>query len=164
MTACTPGSAPSLTLGNEYGDTLPSLMPSGQEKEWKYSTAIDWTRCLLLNLVLDAVREDARRPEFTENLSRTIVVEGGPTKLECKLSGKPVPEVRWLKDRRPLGDDVSYEMACEEDELHTLCISATYAEHAGWYSCVARNDVGTAITEAKLTVERMYYFHHHTVM
>jgi len=81
------------------------------------------------------------------------VVEGGPTKLECKVTGRPVPGVRWLKDRRPLGDDVSYETSCEEEELYTLCISATYAEHAGWYSCVARNDVGTAITEAKLTVE-----------
>jgi len=106
--------------------------------------------------MLDAVRDGARRPEITQNLSRTIVVEGGPTKLECKVSGTPVPDVRWLKDRRSLGDDVSYEMTCEEDELYTLCISATYAEHAGWYSCVARNDVGTAITEAKLTVERMY--------
>jgi len=69
------------------------------------------------------------------------------------VTGRPVPEVRWLKDRRPLGDDVSYETSCEEEELYTLCVSATYAEHAGWYSCVARNDVGTAITEAKLTVE-----------
>ena len=69
------------------------------------------------------------------------------------MTGRPVPEVRWLKDRRPLGDDVSYETSCEEEELYTLCVSATYAEHAGWYSCVARNDVGTAITEAKLTVE-----------
>jgi len=102
------------------------------------------------------VQEGARRPEFTQNLSRTIVVEGGPTKLECKVTGKPAPDVRWLKDRRSLGDDVSYEMTCEEDELYTLCISATYAEYAGWYSCVARNDVGTAITEAKLTVERMF--------
>jgi len=106
-------------------------------------------------MVLDAVREGARRPEFSQNLSRTIVVEGGPTKLECKVSGRPAPDVRWLKDRRSLGDDVSYEMTCEEDELYTLCISATYAEHAGWYSCVARNDVGTAISEAKLTVESM---------
>jgi len=103
---------------------------------------------------IDSVREGARRPEFSQNLSRTIVVEGGPTKLECKVSGNPVPDVRWLKNRRSLGDDVSYESTCEEGELYTLSISCTYAEHAGWYSCVARNDVGTAISEAKLSVER----------
>jgi len=104
--------------------------------------------------VLDAVREGARRPEFSQNLSRTIVVEGGPTRLECKVFGHPAPDVRWLKERRSLGDDVSYEATCEEGELFALCIGATYAEHAGWYSCVAKNDVGTAISEAKLTVER----------
>jgi len=117
--------------------------------------------CLPINCICccctEAVREGARRPEITQNLSRTVVVEGGPTKLECKVTGWPVPEIYWLKDRRSLGDDVSYEMTSEEDELYTLCVSATYAEHAGWYSCVARNDVGTAITEAKLTVERMYH-------
>jgi len=107
-------------------------------------------------LRIDAVKESDQRPEFTQNLSRTIVVEGNPTRLECKVTGKPVPEVQWLKDRRSLGDDVSYEMICEEDELYTLSISATYSEHAGWYTCVARNDVGTALSEAKLTVERMY--------
>ena len=103
------------------------------------------------------MREGARRPEFSQHLSRTIVLEGAPTRLECKVSGCPAPEVRWLKDRRSLGDDVSYEATCEEAELYALCVGATYSEHAGWYSCVARNDVGTAVSEAKLTVERAYH-------
>ena len=100
------------------------------------------------------MREGARRPEFSQHLSRTVVVEGGVAKLECKVSGNPAPAVRWLKERRALGDDLSYAAACEEGELYSLCISATYAEHAGWYACVATNDVGTAISEARLTVER----------
>ena len=29
LTACTPGSAPGPTLGNEYGKTLPLSMPAG---------------------------------------------------------------------------------------------------------------------------------------
>jgi len=30
LTACTPGSAPGSTLGNEYGKTLPFLMPKSR--------------------------------------------------------------------------------------------------------------------------------------
>jgi Immunoglobulin I-set domain len=59
-----------------------------------------------------------------------------------------------LKGRRPLGDDVTYEISCEEKELYTLTIDSAFSEHAGWFTCMAANAAGTALTEAKLTVER----------
>lgn len=51
-------------------------------------------------------------------------------------------------------DDQFYQISSEEMEFHTLYIPATYAEHAGWYTCLAKNAAGSQISEARLTVER----------
>lgn len=49
-------------------------------------------------------------------------------------------------------------------EFHTLNIPATYAEHAGWYMCMAKNAAGSQISETQLIVESnllslLFYFH-----
>lgn len=73
--------------------------------------------------------------------------------LNCHQSFVRLCDCR-LKGRRPLGDDVTYEITCEEKELYALTIDSTFSEHAGWFTCMATNAAGTALTEAKLTVER----------
>ena len=62
------------------------------------------------------------------------------------------------KNRRLIGDDPFYMLSCEEREVHSMYIPATYTEHAGWYTCQARNSAGSATTEAKLFVESMSLF------
>jgi len=50
----------------------------------------------LLYNTLDEVPAGSHCPEFSQTLAKTIVVEGGPSRLECKLTGTPLPEVQWL--------------------------------------------------------------------
>lgn len=64
------------------------------------STAVTGMTVVLKYVILswlstDVVSEGHRRPEFTQTLSRTIVVEGGTAKFECKVSGNPQPEIQW---------------------------------------------------------------------
>lgn len=48
------------------------------------------------------VEEREKRPEFVASLQSQTVVEGFPVKMEVKTSGKPTPELQWLRN----GDEV----------------------------------------------------------
>lgn len=58
-----------------------------------------------------------------------------------------------LKNRRPLDDDMSYEMFTDDNGSHCLLIHEVYQQHAAYYTCMAVNEAGSTITEAQLTVE-----------
>jgi hypothetical protein len=62
----------------------------------KFETkALRCATVLSVMLPTDVVAEEHRRPEFTQALSRAIVVEGAPAKFECKVTGSPQPEIQW---------------------------------------------------------------------
>jgi len=44
------------------------------------------------------VEEREKRPEFVTNLQPQTAVEGFPVKMEVKTTGKPTPELKWLRD------------------------------------------------------------------
>jgi hypothetical protein len=44
------------------------------------------------------VEEREKRPEFIASLQPQTAVEGFPVKMEVKTTGKPTPELKWLRD------------------------------------------------------------------
>ena len=85
-------------------------------------------------------------PSFIEKIQDAKVVEGESVKLEGKVTGHPKPEISWLKDGKVVKPDDRVSLY-EKDGRTMLEISE--AE----YTCIAKNDLGTAETLAELLVD-----------
>ena len=79
------------------------------------------------------------------------MVEGEPATLECELKGEPQPDIEWVKD----GESVkaSRRVKMEFDgRLSSLTFKASELDDEGEYKCVARNELGSASSQAELLV------------
>ena len=85
------------------------------------------------------------QPQFVqdESISPFEVTPQGDVKLKAKVSGEPVPEVVWTKDKRPIKPSRYIDVASDADE-HILTIKRPTPADRGVYECVATNDNGTA--------------------
>lgn len=54
-----------------------------------------------------SVTQPMEEPKFSSLLRSTKAVEGSPTKLEGKMVGHPVPEIKWLKNDQEFVPDGS---------------------------------------------------------
>lgn len=103
--------------------------------------------------------ESDTQPSFTFLLRPRVMQSRDTCKLLCCLSGKPVPTVKWYKDRRELS---KYEYAMtHSDGVVTMEIIDCKPEDSGKYRCVATNEHGTdetscvVIVEGKLLISRI---------
>lgn len=109
------------------------------------------TACQLT--VTDPEGLDIVAPKFLEPLMDVCVLEGHELILECKVSGKPLPQITWYKD--------GLELFLENRMLHytdrkgvcRLNIMRVHGGDAGRYSCEAANKAGKDFThcEVRLT-------------
>ncbi|XP_025833492.1 twitchin isoform X4 [Agrilus planipennis] len=90
-------------------------------------------------------------PSFTFLLRPRVMQERDTCKLLCCLSGKPVPTVKWYKDKRELSK-YDYSMT-HSDGVVTMEISGCRPEDSGRYTCVATNCHGTDETSCVVIVE-----------
>ncbi|OTF83012.1 twitchin-like protein, partial [Euroglyphus maynei] len=90
-------------------------------------------------------------PHFTFFLRTRIIQMGIGVRLLCCLTGKPWPQIRWLKDGRELSKS-EYTMK-SADGVVTLDIVSCRMEDAGKYTCIASNPLGTAETSCAIVVE-----------
>lgn len=67
------------------------------------------------------------------------------------LTGSPQPTYRWLKDGTPVADYSS-------SQFYRLPV--TRREDAGGYQCIARNDVGSILSEKSDVVVACKYTTH----
>lgn len=91
-------------------------------------------------------------PEFTTQLEDVVTTDGGSARFECVVKGEPVPTVTWLKDSTPVEEAEEFQIKFE-DGVSSLNIPDVYPEDAGKYTVVAKNELGTAMSTAELTVE-----------
>ncbi|KAG8183020.1 hypothetical protein JTE90_017107 [Oedothorax gibbosus] len=92
-------------------------------------------------------------PKFTEKLPSSIdLVEGEPLNLKAKVSGKPVPEIKWVKDGKPLRPSSHLTMKVSPDGTAELSVQNMTHEDAGVYKVVAENEKGQAATESSVGV------------
>ncbi|PNJ45398.1 HMCN2 isoform 4, partial [Pongo abelii] len=69
------------------------------------------------------------------------VLEGQEVRLDCEADGQPLPDVAWLKDGSPLGQDMGPHLRSYLDG-GSLVLKGLRASDAGAYTCVAHNPAG----------------------
>uniref|UniRef100_A0A8C1Q4N9 Palladin n=1 Tax=Cyprinus carpio TaxID=7962 RepID=A0A8C1Q4N9_CYPCA len=91
-------------------------------------------------------------PRFTQKLKSQEVAEGSPIRLECRVSGNPLPLVRWFCEGRELHHCPDIQI-CRDGDLHTLVITEAFEDDTGRYTCVASNSLGADNTSAEVYIE-----------
>ncbi|GFR06110.1 obscurin, partial [Trichonephila clavata] len=92
-------------------------------------------------------------PKITEKLPSSVdLTEGEPLNLKAKISGKPVPEIKWVKDGKPLRPNNRIKMSVSPDGTAELSIADMTHDDAGIYKVVATNDKGQTASEANVGV------------
>ncbi|XP_048365945.1 palladin isoform X2 [Sphaerodactylus townsendi] len=92
-------------------------------------------------------------PQFTLKLRSLEVAEGSKVQLECRVTGKPSPHVRWFCEGKELKNSPDIQICCENEELHRLIIPEAFEDDTGRYCCLASNCVGSDSTSAEVFVE-----------
>ncbi|XP_075679359.1 titin-like isoform X2 [Dermatophagoides pteronyssinus] len=81
------------------------------------------------------------------------------TTFECKSIGNPLPNIEWYHNDEQI-DENNDNIIIKYDQQHsssTLIIKECSFEWSGNYKCIARNNLGEAITRTKLLVEEKPY-------
>ncbi|XP_062306109.1 palladin [Osmerus eperlanus] len=91
-------------------------------------------------------------PRFSQKLKSQEVSEGSPIKLECRVTGNPLPLVRWFCEGRELHSSPDIQV-WRDGDLHTLVINEAFEDDTGRYTCVASNSLGADHTEAEVYIE-----------
>uniref|UniRef100_H0WX09 Palladin n=1 Tax=Otolemur garnettii TaxID=30611 RepID=H0WX09_OTOGA len=98
-------------------------------------------------------------PVFTKDLQNTAVAEGQAVVLECRARGAPPLQVQWFRQGSEIQDSPDFRIlqkkprsTAEPEEICTLVIAETFPEDAGIFTCLARNEYGSATSTAQLVV------------
>uniref|UniRef100_A0A0N4WUT8 Muscle M-line assembly protein unc-89 n=1 Tax=Haemonchus placei TaxID=6290 RepID=A0A0N4WUT8_HAEPC len=88
-------------------------------------------------------------PRFIIPLEDQTVLVGGVIDLECKVTGEPMPQVKWSRDGGPIWEDSRYEWDIDEAKgIYHLRIQSATVNDEGTYRCVATNESGSATTKS----------------
>ncbi|XP_017278936.1 palladin isoform X2 [Kryptolebias marmoratus] len=91
-------------------------------------------------------------PQFLQKLKSQEVAEGSPIRLECRVTGNPLPLVRWFCEGRELQNSPDIQI-WRDGGLHTLVIAEAFEDDTGRYTCVASNSLGADNTSAEVYIE-----------
>lgn len=91
-------------------------------------------------------------PKFITKPSRVFTQVGQSGKFSAKITGRPQPQVTWLKGDVGLQSSGRYSMV-ERSGMHFLEIREVCVEDAGTYTCSVSNSAGTASASAELNVQ-----------
>lgn len=95
----------------------------------------------------------ATPPKFARTMQKAEVIEGSAARFDVKITGSPEPQVRWLKDDKPLKENRKFRFDEDEDGVFSLFVNDVVAEDEGVYKCEASNIKGELSCSAELTVE-----------
>ncbi|GFY50994.1 obscurin [Trichonephila inaurata madagascariensis] len=97
--------------------------------------------------------EVIQSPLFLKPLEAVTGVVDCPAKLECKISGDPIPDIKWTKDGNEVSDD---DPNIRKRQLPSgevaLVFDKCKPENAGDYTCTATNKHGEKSCSAPLKV------------
>uniref|UniRef100_A0A1I8ENE3 Uncharacterized protein n=1 Tax=Wuchereria bancrofti TaxID=6293 RepID=A0A1I8ENE3_WUCBA len=92
------------------------------------------------------------RPKFIQPLINKVIPNSKPLRLDVRVEGSPFPELKWMKDWRPIVGS-SHVNFVREGSLCSLIINEPLWCDCGIYSVVAINDAGRATTSCSVTIE-----------
>lgn len=94
----------------------------------------------------------ALAPNFLRVFDDREVTEGKMTRFDCRITGRPYPEVYWLINDRLVQDDSTHKILVNESGNHSLMITNVNRNDGGIITCIARNKAGEIATQARLGV------------
>lgn len=92
-----------------------------------------------------------KAPTVIEPLKDQTIREGQPVNFRCKITGKPMPTIKWQKGDKVIKPSKYFQMV-KEGDYYNLKISEAFPEDEGVYKCVATNPAGTVTVQANLRV------------
>uniref|UniRef100_A0A915E306 Ig-like domain-containing protein n=1 Tax=Ditylenchus dipsaci TaxID=166011 RepID=A0A915E306_9BILA len=88
-------------------------------------------------------------PRFIIPLEDLTVMVGSAINMECKVTGVPMPTLKWSKDGGPLREDFRFEWDNDAASgTYRLHIRESNINDEGTYRCVATNESGSATTKS----------------
>jgi hypothetical protein len=93
---------------------------------------------------------------FTQTPEAVEVTEGDDLDLVCKAIGRPVPDITWYMDKKPLDrqdECLALSQSQEGDEANSMVALRNIQppRHSGKYTIEAANSVGTATHTVMVT-------------
>ena len=101
-----------------------------------------------------SVTQAMEEPKFTSLLRSSKAVEGSPIKLEGKMVGHPMPEIKWMyndQEWEPSGDRI--KQFVNPDGTFGLIFESTVGDDKGAYVAIAYNSEGTARSLANIAIK-----------
>ncbi|CAG5126016.1 unnamed protein product, partial [Candidula unifasciata] len=93
-------------------------------------------------------------PSFVQRLPDVRMVEGTNIKLECRVLGKPFPQVIFTKSGQPVLDGPRHQVTVDERTGRcTLIITRAHPDDEGEYTCTAMNPAGEVSTTGRVIHE-----------
>ncbi|XP_034006841.1 palladin-like [Trematomus bernacchii] len=104
-----------------------------------------------------AAREMHKAPSFVEKLQNTVVSEGHPVRMECRVSGVPAPQIFWKRENESFTHNTD-RISMHQDNCGYLCmiIQPAMKEDAGWFTVSAKNEAGIISSTARLDVNTQW--------
>ena len=100
-------------------------------------------------------RTSGQPPRFTRPIQPCVVREGDSCVFSATVSGAPVPDIAWLKDKVDMILTDRHQSAFNPDTGDcTLTIHNAQPSDVGVYSCRATNIAGRATCTANVVVVR----------
>lgn len=91
-------------------------------------------------------------PNFVRVCGDQDVTEGKMTRFDCRVTGRPYPEVAWFINGRHVTDDHTHKILVNESGNHALMITNVGRQDSGIVTCVARNKSGETSFQCNLNV------------
>ena len=92
--------------------------------------------------VVDSSEGKTLAPNFVRVCADRDASEGKMTRFDCRVTGRPYPEVHWFINGRQVSDDATHKILVNESGNHALMITNVSRSDAGDISCIARNKSG----------------------
>ncbi|XP_041477901.1 uncharacterized protein LOC121425834 isoform X6 [Lytechinus variegatus] len=99
------------------------------------------------------VREKHYKPTFKVIPSDLEVKEGKLARFNCRVTGRPPPDLVWYRNEMPVYPDANHRVIVNEGGEHALMISHARPQDGGMYTCIASNRAGEAKFQVKLHVD-----------
>lgn len=92
-------------------------------------------------------------PIFTMRLRDRRVQVTYPVRLTCQVMGYPAPEISWFKDDKLLESNRQCTIS-SDGQFHTLELGSTTLDDSGYYTCTAKNELGSVSCHCSLVVDK----------